>query len=80
MALGTQREIAVYITEFRDTGIVVPCQSLWNIFLPVKKPGTSDSPESDSSRETGVHCDLKDAFLSLSLAERLSGKQVIKGH
>lgn len=56
-SLETQREIAVHTAWLRETGILVPCQSSWNIpLLPVKKPGTCGSHESDSSRDTGVLC------------------------
>lgn len=36
---------------------------------PVKRPGTPDSYESDSSEETEIYLDLKDVLLSLPLAE-----------
>lgn len=67
--LETKGEIAIPITWIEETDILVPCQSPWIIhFLPVKKPGASESHESDSSRETGI-LGLKGVIFSLSLAE-----------
>lgn len=58
MTLETKREIAVHMSWLIETGLLVPCQSLWDpTFLPMKKPAAaSDSHKSDSSREIAVHC------------------------
>lgn len=48
MALETKEKL--HISWLEETGVLVPCQSLWNTsLLLVKKPGNSDSYESDSS-------------------------------
>lgn len=71
MALETKGKPAVHIAWLGETDTLALCQSPWNIpLLPVKKLGASDSHESDSSIQTGVHCPgLKDPFFSLPLAE-----------
>lgn len=56
MTLETKGEFEVHIVCHEERGILVPRQSPWNMpILPIKKSGTFDSLESDSSRETGVH-------------------------
>lgn len=55
MTLKTKMEIAaIHIVWLGETGIPVPCQSM--PLLLMKKLGVSDSHESESYRETGVHC------------------------
>lgn len=56
MTLETKREIVVQIASLGETDIFVYCLSPWNmLLLPVKKTMTSDSHESESSKETGLH-------------------------
>ena len=57
MTINAKGEMTIYIAWLEETDILVPCQSPWTTALmPLKTPGTSDSHESDSPRETGVHC------------------------
>lgn len=64
------REIAVHIAWLEELCLHVPHKSPWNMtLLPMKKSGTTDSPKSDSSRETGVNYLGPDALFSFPWAE-----------